>query len=360
MVDPKMCRNSVAGRSIISAACAFWSLNALAGAAGPSVGNPNANEASEDPEPKSTMTSRRIGEPLSSATKYYTVVEGRHVISDYVNKDEVRIRRDAAVHGKLQIGVRLYGDRLDLSAAGGAVKLPASQAIFQKRPEIVADVYAIKSQYVNVLWYNMLQVPVRESDRDPTEYNDTDLYDRDALRGIDASVFTVGLAPVIKTEWRMFGGKYMARMGADGWTKFYSKPLYVDESNDSEGGGVGLIAKGTAPDEKPFEDRAMRYVHQESVALGWTPSMAPALLLDLGAHIETRYIPQYYRGETGGWDYTYLPERRSFWRAKVNFDLNQTWSIQDEVYFFRNGFFAENRVNDDRRLKNTVRLTAKL
>ena len=104
----------------------------------------------------------------------------------------------------------------------------------------------------------------------------------------------------------------------------------------------------------------MRYVHQESVALAWTPSFASALNVDVGAHIESRYVPQYFRGDQGGWEYTYFPERRSFWRAKISFEITPTWSVQDEVSLFRNGFFAENRVNDERRMKNVIRVAAKL
>ena len=334
-----------------------------AGAAGPTVGNPNANEAAEDPEPQAvarpSVSSRKMAAPPMEGMRPYGAVEAKHVMDDYYNQANTRIRSEPAVHGRFQLGAKFYQERLDVSGAVGAVKLPGSQAFYQRRPEFVADVYPLRGQYLNVLWYNMVQVPVREADRDPTEFSDHDLYERDALRGIDASVYTIGLAPVLKTEWHMAGGKFLVRLGADGFTKMYSKPLYVDETNHT-GNGVGLVEVGEAPVDKRFEDRAMRYVHQESLAIGWTPSFAPSLSADIGAHYESRYIPQYYRNDSGTWDYRYEPERVSFWRTRVMLDINQSWTLQDEVFVFRNGFFAENRVDVERRFRNVVKVAVKL
>lgn len=336
----------------------------FAGAAGPSVGNPNVNEAAEDPEPRSSapVTSRRVAAPgPSDSIRPYGELDARHVTNDYYDAQDRRVRRDPAVHGRFQLGARFYQERLDVSGTVGAVKMPGSQSFYQKRPEFAADVAAYRSQYLNVLWYNMLQVPVREADRDPTEFADGDLYERDALRGIDSTVYTVGLAPILKTEWRMTGGRYLVRFGADGYTKMYSKPLYVDETNSGGGTGVGLVSDGEDPVDKRFEDRALRYVHQESFAVGWSPSFAPYLSTDLGAHIESRYIPQYTRNEAGGgWDYRYVPERRSFWRARVTMDVTPSWSLHNEVFVFRNGFFAENRVNQEGRFRNIVKVAVKL
>jgi hypothetical protein len=331
-----------------------------AGASGPSVGNPNVNEASEEPEDRKSMMSGKVASRGSSASRFYAGIEGRHVMNEYYAEDGRRIRRDPAAHGRLQLGVRLYDDRLDLSVAGGAVKMPGTQALYQKRPEIIADYYPIKTQYFNLLWYNMMQFPVRAEDRDPSEFADQDLYEQDSKRGLDASVVTIGFAPVAKYERRMFGGKYMVRVGADAWTRMYSKPLYVDESNEQDGGGVGLVVSEEEPVEGRFEDRAMRYAHQESLAVGWTPAFASALSVDVGAHVESRYIPQYFRDEIGNWQYTYYPERRSFWRGRVGVDISQSTSLHNEIYVFRNGFFAEDRVNDERRYRNVVRLALKL
>lgn len=334
-----------------------------AGAAGPSVGNPGANEAAEDPEPpvaRSSVGSRKVAAPAMEGMRPYGAMEAKHVLDDYYNQTNMRIRSAPSVHGRFQLGAKFYQDKLDVSAAVGAVKMASSQAFYQRRPEFVADVYPLRGQYLNVLWYNMLQVPVREADRDPTEFADRDLYERDALRGIDASVYTVGLAPVLKTEWHMAGGKYLIRFGADGFTKMYSKPLFVDETNQSGNKGVGLIEDGEAPVEKRFEDRALRYVHQESLAVGWTPSFAPYASADIGAHIESRYIPQYFRNDSGSWDYLYEPERVSFWRTRLMLDINQSWTLQDEFFVFRNGFFAENRVDQERRFRNVVKVAVKL
>jgi hypothetical protein len=328
--------------------------------ANPKTGISNANDAAAEDPSNQQPVYRRVAAPLNGPAKFYGYFEGKHVTSDYFDKENERLRRDPALHARLQLGMRLYDDKLDVSVVGGAVKLPASQAVFQKRPELMVDLYPIKSKHFNLLWYNALQFPVRETDRDPTEFAESDKYDRDALRGIDASTLTIGIAPIAKVEWAMIGGKYQARAGGDAWTKLYSKPLYVDDSNGEGGSSVGLVAKGERMDDKPFEDRAMRYVHQESVALGWVPSLAPAVSFDLGAHIESRYIPRYYRGDTGNWEYTYDPERRSFWRTQIHVDLSHTWSLEHEMFVYRNGFFTADRIDEQSRFKNIIRIGAKL
>lgn len=360
-----MDRFAVATNAFILLGMTLHAKTLVAGAAGPSVGNPNVNEAAEDPEPPqrsaaSSMSSRRVAAPMSEGMRPYGAAEVRHTLNDYYNEKNERIRSEPAAQAKLQLGVKMYQERLDVSAAVGAVKMASSQSFYQKRPEFVADIYPIRGQYLNVLWYNMIQVPVREADRDPTEFADHDLFERDALRGIDSTVYTVGLAPVLKTEWHMMGGKYLIRLGADGFTKMYSKPLYIDDTNRDGGSGVGLVDPGQDPVEKRFEDRALRYVHQESFAVGWTPSFAPSFAADIGAHIESRYIPQYFRNESKSWDYHYEPERISFWRTRLTYDVNQSWSIQDEYFVFRNGFFAQNRVDQERRFRNVVKVAVKL
>ncbi len=359
------------GRCVATIAAFVWlegifATTGLAGAAGPSVGNPNTNEAAEDPEPRASsapVTSRKVSAPMQSdgGMHPYGGLEAQHVINDYFNENDKRMRRDPAVHARFQLGARFYQDRLDVSASAGAVKMAGSQSFYQKRPEFAADISVMRGQYFHVLWYNLIQVPVRAADRDPTEFADSDRFERDALRGIDATVYTVGLAPLVKTEWRMTGGRYLVRAVADGFTKMYSKALYVDETNAAGGSGFGLVATDQDPVEGRFEDRALRYVHQESIAFGWSPNFAPYLSTDLGAHIESRYIPEYFRNDTGGgWDYHYVPERRSFWRARLTVDVTPSWSVHNEFFVFRNGFFAENRVNQEGRFRNIVKVALKL
>ncbi|MCX6117531.1 MAG: hypothetical protein NT027_08325 [Proteobacteria bacterium] len=285
---------------------ASFATPAIAGATGPTVGNPEVNEASEEPSQRPGLSSRKVASPLSAGVSPYGLVDARHVTTDYFSADQERERRDTSVHGNMQLGMRMYQDKLDLSFTAGAVKLPASQAFYQKRPELLADVYLYRSESMNLLWYNSLQVPVREKDRDPTEFVDSDLWERDSLRGIDASIYKIGLAPSAKYDWRMWGGKYAIRGGAEAWTKMYSKPLYIDESNSSGGEGVGLLKLSSDTVDKPFEDRAMRYVHQESVAIVFNPSIVQGASIDLGAHIESRYLPQYFKTSNEEWDLTRL------------------------------------------------------
>ena len=318
----------------------------------------SAEPTEETSRPQQFTTKKQFSGPIDG-WKPYGLVDIRHALTQYYGEENQRLRTEPAVYTRLQVGARLYGDKLDVSAALGAVKTPATQAIYQKRPEVIVDFYTLKSDSINLLWYQMIQVPVRDRDRDPTEYGDADLYDFDSRRGLDASVYTTGLAPVAKLEFPISGGKLAFRAGVDAWTRMYSKPLYVDD-RDRQNHGLSLVSVDEDPVDKPFEDRALRYTHQESLGLGWTPGFSTKLQGDISSYIESRYIPKYFRDDSGSWDYEYKVEKVSFYRLRVTYDFSPTVALNEEIYYFMNGFFRENRVNDQRRYRNILRLAVKL
>jgi len=329
----------------------------------PAVKTNQANEAAEQPVQR--IGSGGIGGGMKKfsapapTTGPYGLVDIRHTTNDYYNELGDRVKRDPAVHGKLRIGAKFYGDTVDVSAGVGGAKLPASQRVYQKRPDITVDTYPLKGRSLNILVYANAMFPVRSEDLDPTEYADGDRYDRDYRRSIDATVMSVGLAPNLKTEGVFAIGKTSLTFGADAWTRMYSKPLYIEEDDGSR--ELGLVAEDTPAVKKPFEDRALRYVHQETVALGYSPAVFPKLQTEIAGYSESRYLPRYEQNkETGAWDYTYEPERISFTRYKISIDITQSATLSNELYYFRNGFFAGDRINDQRRYKNIVRLAFKL
>lgn len=331
-----------------------------------------SNEAAEAPMQKigsggmgGATSNGMAGGPMKkfaapqSGGALYGLLDVRHTTNDYFNDQGGRLRRDPAMHAKLRLGMKFYGETLDISAGFGGAKLPASQRAYQKRPDIMVDMYPVKGRMINILVYANAMFPVRSTDLDPTEFADGDRYDRDYRRAIDATVMSVGAAPNLKFEGAFAIGKTSLTVGADAWTRMYSKPLYIEESDGSR--DIGLLDNEAPLVEKPFEDRAMRYVHQETIALGYSPSILPRLQTEIAGYSESRYLPKYKQSQVSGtWDYTYEPERISFTRLKVALDVSQTASISNEIYYFRNGFFAEDRINEQRRYRNIVRLAFKL
>ncbi len=325
-----------------------------------------ANEAGEDPVPRpsrspgggSNNTMKKFAQP-SNAQGLYGVFDVRHTTNDYFDESGGRLRRDPALHGKLRMGGKYYGDVLDVSVGVGGSKLPRSQRVYQNRPDITIDAYPLKGKVAKLLVYMNALFPVRSGDLDPTEFADGDRYDRDYRRAIDATVMSFGVAPNIKLESFHSMGRLQWTAGADAWTRLYSKPLYIEESDGSR--DLGLIAEKEPAIGERFEDSAMRYVHQETLAIGYTPTILPNLQMEVAGYAEHRYIPRYHRNElSDAWEYTYEPERISFARYKVALDMTPSVSLSNELYFFRNGFFAGNRINDQRRYRNIVRLSFKL
>lgn len=313
-----------------------------ASSAGPSAANMMKKMAT--PEPQSGL---------------YGLVDLRHTTNDYFDDSGRRLKRDPALHAKLRIGARFYRDTLDVSAGFGGTKLPASQRVYQNRPEVTLDVYPLRGRVFNFMIYANAMFPVRADDMDPTEFSDGDRYDQDYRRGFDATVMSAGVAPNLKVEASSTMGRAFLMLGADAWTRLYSKPLYIAENDGSR--DLGLLAEKTSDPEKPFEDRAMRYVHQEMAGIGYTPSILPKFQIELAGYYESRYLPEYTKNtQSGAWDYTYKPERVSFTRWKASYDFTPSASLSNEFYYLRNGFFSEDRINEERRFKNIVRLAFKL
>jgi hypothetical protein len=338
--------------------------NALAQALAPPRG-PVSSEHEEVPLSPPPGLKNAIGAGMKkfgqapSPQGFYGILDLRHTVNDYFSENGNRLRRDPALHAKIRLGGKFYGDTLDVSAGFGGTKLPASQRVYQNRPDVMVDVYPLKGRLINVMVYTNAMFPVRSTDLDPTEFSDGDRYDQDYRRAMDATILTAGAATNLKLEAFTKGGRLFARIGADAWTRMYSKPLYIEEGDGSR--ELGLIAEKTPTVTTRFEDRAMRYVHQETGAIGYSPTFLPKLEAEVAGYSESRYLPKYsLNGESGSWNYVYEPERVSFTRFKVAMEITPSTTISNELYYLRNGFFARDRINQERRFKNILRLAIKL
>lgn len=343
--------------------CAFPT-SAIGQALAPPRG-PVSSEHDEVPLAPQPSTKSSVGGGMkkygqsASPQGFYGHLDLRHTVNDYYSAEGQRLRRDPALHAKLRIGGKFYGDTVDVSAGFGGTKLPASQRVFQNRPDLMIDIYPLKGRIINLMIYTNALFPVRATDLDPTEFADGDRYDRDYRRAMDATIITAGIAPNVKLETYTRIGRLFTRVGLDAWTRMYSKPLYIEEGDGSR--ALGLLDEGAPEVENRFEDRAMRYVHQESAAIGYAPSFLQRLEAEVAGYSETRFLPKYsWNASYDSWDYEYVPEKISFTRFKVAMEVTSSTTISNELYYLRNGFFAEDRINQERRFKNIVRLAIKL
>jgi hypothetical protein len=289
----------------------------------------------------------------------YGLLDIRHATNEYYDESGQMKRRDPAIHTKLRLGANFYNQALDVSFGVGAAKLPASQRVYQKRPDLMVDIYPYRGDLFNLLVYANAVFPVRTGDLDPTEFADGDRYDRDYRRAIDATVTAIGIAPKFKLDQAIPIGRATVTLGADAWTRMYSKPIYIRESDGSR--DLQLVSDSSPQITEPFEDRAMRYVHQTTLAVGFVPAKLSSLSAEIAGYSESRYLPQYYYQESSkSWDYSYAPERISFTRFKLDLKVSDSTTVSNELYFFRNGFFAQDRIDQQRRFRNMIRLAIKL
>ena len=352
--------NHVSGLIMVSLAVASPAMAQLSSGSfrGPSADLAEPNRPSSSPSDSSNREMRKVSSPpLMSG--FYGNLDIRHTSNDYYDEEGQLLKQEPAMHAKLRLGGNFYNRTLDVSLGVGAAKLPGTQRVYQKRPDVTVDMYPYRGSFLNLMFYGSALFPVRAEDLDPTEYADGDRHDRDYRRAIDATVISVGLAPNVKFEQALAVGRASIILGADLWTRMYSKPIYISESDGSR--DLGLVEAGSPVIDEPFEDRAMRYVQQASIAVGFVPAILSKLHGEIAGYSESRYLPRYYYSDASDtWSYTYSPERISFTRFKLDYDLTSATTLSNELYFFRNGFFAQDRINDQRRFRNIIRLAIKL
>lgn len=325
---------------------------------GPSADLAEPGRPRTSPGDNSSREMRKVSTPIQMSG-FYGNLDLRHTSNDYYDEDGQLLKQEPAMHAKFRMGGNFYNRTLDVSLGVGAAKLPGTQRVYQKRPDLTVDMYPYRGSLFNLMVYGSALFPVRAEDLDPTEYADGDRHDRDYRRAIDATVISVGLAPNVKLEQSFAVGRASVIVGADVWTRMYSKPIYISESDGSR--DLGLVEAGSPAIDEPFEDRAMRYVQQASLALGFSPAILSKLHGEIAGYSESRYLPRYYYSENDdSWSYKYAPERISFTRFKLDYNLTASTTLSNELYFFRNGFFAQDRINDQRRFRNIIRLAIKL
>ncbi len=297
--------------------------------------------------------------PGPAGGNWYGSIEVRHHANAYYDQSGDYARLDPSMHVRAQFGAQFYDGLVDTYATLGVFKETETQQVLQRQPEIAVDLYPLKNDYVKILQYNFVQLPVRQSNtsQKQVEEESVDEYN-------PSTVYTVGLAPTFKLPVNYNGTKIELKLGGDGWTRLYSRRQYIegeshrDEADDDDD-RLALNTPSESGDE-PIEDYATHYQAQEFAGVVLSPAVARSFTAEATAHYHSRFTPIYTRSESGGTDYEYGVDRYSYARVRLKFDLTDRLALTNDFYAYHEGLFDGDRKGDDRRYRNVLRMSCRL
>jgi hypothetical protein len=300
---------------------------------------------------------------------YYSTVEMRHHLNTYYDQEGYLATREPSMHLRLQLGLQLYGGLVDTYATLGIYKLPESQQVLQRRPELALDIYPVRNMYFTLLQYNLVQLPYKKSDATNSDSIDVANDEEKSSDEVDGTVYTLGLAPTAKWPMALGSSILELKAGIDGWTRLYSQRQYTgnynDEFDDEDGGRFSLDESAKSSEaagvkEEPIEDYAMHYQTQYMAGFAFKMGFFPDLSSEVTINHNSRFDPVYTRSEDGGVEYKYGADRYSFYRWRLQYEMSSRVSLINDFYHFHDGFFAGERSGSDRRFRNIARITCRL
>ncbi len=296
--------------------------------------------------------------PGTLGGNWYGSVEVRHHANAYYGESGAYERLDPSVHVRAQLGAQFYEGMGDAYTTLGVFKESETQQILQRQPEVAVDLYPLKNDYVQIMQYNFVQLPVRESNTSKKQAEEESVEEYNP-----STVYTVGFAPTFKLPVNQNGTRIELKTGADGWTRLYSRKQYVEgqtyrEEEDGESERFELNAPTRS--EEPIEDFAPHYQAQEFAGFLLSPAVARALTIEGSGHYHSRFTPIYTPVENGGTDYEYGVDRYSYGRLRIKVDLSDRLALTNDFYAYHEGFFTGDRKGDERRYRNVLRMSCRL
>lgn len=289
--------------------------------------------------------------------KWYGTAELRHHSNTYYDTEGALKRQEPSVHARLQLGAQFYEGLIDAYVTMGVFKVPETQQLMQRRPELAFDYYPLHGENVSVLQYNMVQLPVKTSATIPI--NEDEKYEMSLDPG---AIYTIGLAPSAKFPFQALSSRFEVKGGLDGWTRMFSRrqftsEYFVPQDDEVDDGGPFALAP---TDSDPIEDYALHYRAQAMSGFSWSPLAFKEFSTEATLHMQSQFDPRYTRDDEGDVDYKYGVYRYSYYRARLRYEISERLAVTNDFYHFFEGAFQAKREGEDRRFRNILRLSCKL
>ena len=276
---------------------------------------------------------------------FYSNIELRHQLNTYVeNSLKKNNHQDPSVQFRAQIGSVLYQGIIDLYLNLSVEKLPKTLAIYQRRPELYANVYILRSKFLKIRQYNIWRLPFTPSDEVFEEYETR--WDEELDR--EGTVYIVGLNPITMFGFRNSFAQWEANFGLDLNSRLYSRTQYTSY-RDERNGKSHII-----------EDHVPRLGSIQSIGGSLTPNALSSIKIAASVYYRSFFLPRYFQTNELGVQNRYSVDRASYYRLRFQFQLNNRMTLINDFMHFHQGFFASKRVGKEKRYKNIVRLSCVL
>jgi hypothetical protein len=255
--------------------------------------------------------------------------------AEFFDEQGKRTKRIIAGRTDVKAGYRLFsGPTIDLGAGGKVTKIDSK--VYYSKPETTLKVDLLKSELMDLKIQSKVIFPMKESLLDPTYLAEGGRLEADMSKAVDKIIISSAEA---KAKVQLLAlGLFVA---GDGCAIQYSKSHHY-ESVDGRA---------------DLNDSTFRYSNKWTLGAGL--SMGAVSLEATGAY-ETRFVPEhYFNTRNKKWEWIYDWERVSYSTVKAVIAPKPSFSLVGEATVIRNGFFEEDRVGDEMRLRTNVGLNVK-
>ncbi|NRA46056.1 MAG: hypothetical protein HRU09_13980 [Oligoflexales bacterium] len=273
---------------------------------------------------------------------FYSNVEIRHQLNAYIEKSPGQnSHEDPSVQVRAQLGSVLYQGVIDLYLNLSAEKLPKNLAVYQRRPEMYANVYILRSKFFKIRQYNVWRLPFTSSRKMLEKYESR--WDEELDR--EGTVYIVGLNPSFNLEFASSMARWEAYLATDLSSRLYSRTQYATFS-DKRSGELGTI-----------EDHVPRLGSVQALGGYLSPNALPKLKIGGSIHFRSYFLPYYFQTNDLGVQNRYLADRASYYKLRLQFQLNDRLTLINDFMHFHQGFFASKRRGKEKRYKNIFRVS---
>ena len=304
--------------------------------------------ASKRSSQEAEMSSRKVTrQPGPTDVRLYSFLETRHHLNTYFDRFGLVERQYPSLHVRFQAGGTFYGGKVDIYGTVGIIKLPNTQQVLQRRPELAVDYYILRRHGLDLRFYNITMLPFRKLADDAYYSSDMhhhDIGDYQSVVQSDGAVHTLGLGTTAKSVlWQGAGHRLESRVGLNVWTHLYSREREIETPDVPNAG---------------FEDRVMRLGSKQSMGFGW---MIPAdgLQLYVDGYFRSFFYPKYVDTLNAA-DQQYKVRRSSHYRLRVKYRLTERVFLANDFFHFFNGLFESKAYGPQRRFRNIARVVCSL
>ena len=275
---------------------------------------------------------------------FYSNIELRHQINAYVDEQASSRSQEPSVQFRSQLGSVLYHGVVDLYLNLSAEKRPKNLAVFQRRPELHANIYILRAKWLKIRQYNIWRLPNSSKARVDTVYESQWEQELDS----DGTVYVVGLNPSSKLEFANSYALWESFVSVDVSSRLYSRAQfapYVDTRNG---------------ELRTIEDHVPRLGSVQSLGGSVSPHVMPHFSLGASMFYRSHFLPYYFQTNDLGVQSRYLADRASYYKLRLQFQLNDRLTLINDFMHFHRGFFASKRTGQEKRYKNIFRVSCVL